>query len=71
MQSVNLIERSSNSRLKELLEKYPNVTREDFTPIKNIKVHLNLKANAQPVFLRSRQVPFQIKNKVENELDRM
>ncbi|KMQ83906.1 hypothetical protein RF55_18821, partial [Lasius niger] len=24
-----------------------------------------------PVFLRSRQVPFQIKNKVENELDRM
>lgn len=56
MQSVNLIEQSSCSRLKNLLEKYSNVTREDFTPIKNIKVSLNLKANAQPVFLQTSPV---------------
>jgi len=71
IQSLNSIEQSSNSRLKELLEKYSNVTSEEFTPIKKIKVHLNMKSKAQPVFLRSRQVPFQIKNKVENELERM
>jgi len=71
VQSLNLVELSGTNRLKKLLEKYGNVTSEEFTPIKKIKAQLNLKPDSQPVFLRSRQVPFQIKNKVENELDRM
>lgn len=60
MQSLNLVEQSYDSRLKNLLEKFSNLTSEEFSPIKGIKAHLNLKSNAQPVFLRSRQVPFQI-----------
>ncbi|XP_029177646.1 uncharacterized protein LOC114945558 [Nylanderia fulva] len=71
VQSLHLVEQSCNDRLKNLLEKYANVTSENFEPIKKIKAQLNLKPNSQPVFLRSRQVPFQIKNKVENELNRM
>jgi len=70
IQTLNLIEQS-DSRLKNLLEKYPNLTSEEFSPIRKMKVHLNLKPSVQPVFLRSRQVPFQLRNKVENELDRM
>lgn len=71
MQSLNMIEHSDSSHLKSLLEKYPNLTSDEFSPIKRIKAHLNLKSNVQPVFLRRRQVPFQLKNKVENELNQM
>ncbi|XP_018395972.1 PREDICTED: uncharacterized protein K02A2.6-like, partial [Cyphomyrmex costatus] len=71
VQSLHLVELSCNKRLKNLLEKYANLISDDFEPIKKIKAQLNLKPNSQPVFLRSRQVPFQIKNKVENELNRM
>jgi len=71
IQSLNFIEQSWKSRLNSLLGKYANVTSEDFSPIKKIRAQLNLKSNSQPVFLRSRQVPFQLRNKVENELNRM
>jgi len=71
IQSLNWVEQSWNSRLNSLLKKFVNVTSEEFSPIKKIKAQLNVKSNLQPVFLRSRQVPFQIRNKVENELDRM
>lgn len=70
MQAVNFIEQSNKNRLKNLLEKFPNLTSEEFS-IKEIKAHLNLKTNVQPVFLLSIQIPSQLKNKVENELNRM
>lgn len=69
IQSLNLIEKTYDDRLKNLLGKYAQLKSEEFTPIKGIRAHLNLKADAQPVFLRSRQVPFQMRDRVENELD--
>jgi len=51
IQSLNFVEQSWNSRLNNLLEKYAEVTSEEFSPIKKIKAQLNLKSNSQPVFL--------------------
>lgn len=54
-----------------ILKEFPRLIDSEFSPIKGIKAKLNLKTNTQPVFLRSRTIPFQIKDKVEAELDRM
>lgn len=56
---------------QNLLKEFPSLTEREFSPIKGIKAQLNLKADAKSVFLRSRLIPFQIKERVEAELDRM
>lgn len=71
VQALNFIEQSDKNLLNKLLEQFPNLTSKEFSSIKGIRAQINLKAHTQPVFLRSRIQPFQIKSKVEDELDRM
>lgn len=56
LEEIQTLIEQSNSRLKNLLKKYPNLTSEEFSPIRKMKVHLNLKPSVQPMFLRSRQI---------------
>lgn len=56
---------------KVILKKYPNLVSEKFESIKGYKAHINLKPEYKPIFFRSRPVPFQLKMKVDTEIDRM
>ena len=63
-------EEAMPARLKELLDKYSPVFSEDLGTFNGPPVTLKLKANAQPRFLKARNVPFALKNKVDQQLQR-
>ena len=70
--SINLLrqEESMPSRLKELLDKYSAVFADGLGTFNGPPVSLKLKEGAQPRFLKARNVPFALKNKVDQQLQR-
>ncbi|KAJ8733760.1 hypothetical protein PYW07_014311 [Mythimna separata] len=60
----------SNS-VRELLDKFPDLWRDELGSFNKFKVSLKLKENAVPKFFKSRTVPFALKDKVEQELERL
>ncbi|XP_029164216.1 uncharacterized protein LOC114935532 [Nylanderia fulva] len=51
--------------------KYSDIVSEEFPSMSKVEARLKLKENAKPVFLKSRAVPFKLKEKVEAELESM
>ncbi|RWR98619.1 hypothetical protein B4U79_15076, partial [Dinothrombium tinctorium] len=62
---------SSNSQLKKLLAKYTNVFKEGIGKLRKFTAKIKLKANAKPVFMKARSVPFAIRGLVDDELARL
>ena len=60
-----------NSGLEILKEEYKELFDESKEPVKDFKVTLVLKENAQPKFMKARSLPFAMKASVEEELDRL
>ena len=56
--------------LDELLSKYPDVFKDELGTLTDYKAHIYLKKYAQPKFLKSRSVPYALKGKIEEELQR-
>ena len=56
------------AKLKALIEEYDELFKEEIGELKGIKGNLVLKDNAQPVFLKARQVPYALRPKIEAEL---
>ena len=63
-------EEAMPSRLKELLDKYSAVFADGLGTFNRAPISLKLKENAQPRFLKARNVPFALKNKVDQQLQR-
>ena len=63
--------KSTEENLQEILQKYNSVFTEEAEKVKSMKSTLTLKDNAQPKFCKARQVPYAIKPKVEQELERL
>ena len=61
----------ANSELDHLLQAYSEVFQPGPGLMKHIKASLTLKSDAKPRFCRPRSVPFSIKPKVGQELDRL
>lgn len=55
----------------ELKKKFPNVFKDDGTPISDFYVNIEMKSNAVPVFRKAYSVAYAIKPKVEEELKEM
>ncbi|XP_028177592.1 uncharacterized protein K02A2.6-like [Ostrinia furnacalis] len=70
---VRLVESvSQNNILDQLLEEFASsVFRTDLGKIPNYKAHLNLKENTQPIFIKPRRIPYALKPKVDEEIDRL
>jgi len=51
--------------LEQLFQKYPKVVSEEFLYMRQVKAYLRLKNKANSMFLKSRIVPFTLKEKVE------
>ncbi|XP_011859462.1 PREDICTED: uncharacterized protein K02A2.6-like [Vollenhovia emeryi] len=69
IQSVSTM--SKSSRVQELLKDFPKLADPSISKVSNIQARLNVKANITPVFLRPRSVPFRLRAKVEEELDKL
>ncbi|XP_064477677.1 uncharacterized protein K02A2.6-like [Ornithodoros turicata] len=59
------------NKLNQILETHKVVFEDSIGKLNGIKATLNLKENVQPMFLRARQVPYALKEKVFAELDRL
>ena len=58
----------TTAKLTALLEEYDELFKEEIGELKGIKGNLILKENAQPVFLKARQVPDALRPKIEANL---
>ena len=61
-------EEAMPARLKELLDKHSAVFSDGLGAFNGPPITLKLKVNAQPKFLKARNVPFALKNKVDQQL---
>ena len=68
-QSIKQLKMSDE--LETLLEKYKEVFSSTLGTMNNFTAKLRLKTDAQPKFFRPRPVPFSLKNKIEEELQRL
>lgn len=61
----------ADSVMQSLTNAYPKVFSEELGCFNKFEIQLPLKPDAKPVFFKSRPVPFAIRDKVNNELDRL
>jgi len=71
LQSLHSIKIMENTQLQALLRKYARLSDPSMAKITNIQARLNLKEKANPVFLKSRPVPFRVRTQVEEEIERL
>jgi hypothetical protein len=68
--STNVNVKTSSHDGSQLFEKYPQVC-DGVGKMKNLSVKLHINENVVPVAQRHRRVPFHLRQKVEDELDRL
>ena len=59
------------ARVQALIHKYPNLFAEKLGEMKNYKTTLHVRQNAKPIFCKSRQVLFALKDATSKELYRL
>ncbi|CAC5364000.1 unnamed protein product [Mytilus coruscus] len=60
-----------NVKTKELLDQHASVFSDNIGCVKGIKGNLIMKDNVKPVFMKARPIPYALRPKVEQELDRL
>ena len=70
---VNRISTSENSveAAHSVLQKYPDLMRDDIGTINGVKGNLQVNSEAEPRFCKARNVPYALRDKVEEELSRL
>lgn len=68
---TNIYKISQDDEVNALLERYPNLWRDELGYFNKFKVHLQLKENSVPKFFKARPIPFALKEKVDSELSRL
>ena len=61
----------SNDELQTVLDHHKEVFADQLGCIEGVKAKLHLKPNSQPKFIKSRNLPFALREKVEAELERL
>ena len=69
--SLKNIKQAAKNRLELLLEENAEVFKDELGSLKDVKVHIHVKTDAQPHFCKPRQVPYSMRSKVEAELQRL
>ena len=57
--------------LNQILDKHKNVFLPGLGTMKDTKIHIQLKPNAEPKYCKARPVPYALRDKIDNELDRL
>ncbi|XP_047137420.1 uncharacterized protein K02A2.6 [Hydra vulgaris] len=68
MRGINFCDRV-DSRVKTLVEKYPEVFSDHLGCLKNFQCHIPLREGAEPKFYKARPVPYALRTRIEQELD--
>lgn len=68
---LKAVRTSSKGNLNKLLEEYKELFDNKMGKIKNFEIQLKLKQGVKPIFRRFRNVPFALKERVENEIERL
>ena len=58
-------------KIETLISKYHEVFQEDLGTLKNVAAKIHVDPRAIPIFCRARPVPYSLRHKVEEELDRL
>ncbi|XP_052753936.1 uncharacterized protein K02A2.6-like [Galleria mellonella] len=67
----DITEKQYKKNLEKLIDQYREIFSEEIGEIRNYTVKFSLKENVTPIFIKARPVPFALKEKVENEIDRL
>lgn len=67
----DITEKQFQEILQNLIEEYKELFSEEIGKINNFQAAFKLKEGAVPIFLKSRPVPFALKDQVEAEIDRL
>jgi len=69
--STNNTNRERDSELEAILCKYPEVFKEGLGTLKGTKAKIHITQDAVPKYYKARPVPYALKEKIEQELDRL
>ena len=67
----NAKDESVNLKVKTILKKYETVFDKEMGKLKDFKAHFTIRENYQPRFMKHRNVPYSLRDKVEQELARL
>ena len=62
---------NANPAVEEILAKYPDVFKEELGKLKGYTAKLCVDPDATPIFCKARHVPFALREKMDQELDRL
>ncbi|UYV84682.1 hypothetical protein LAZ67_X003079 [Cordylochernes scorpioides] len=62
---------NNESNRNSLMDSYADLFNKDLGCLKDVRINFNLKKDMTPVFCKARSLPIFLKNKVENEIDRL
>ena len=65
------LNRLQHSPMEEILHKYNNVFKDELGEVKGVKAKICVDPQVKPAFHKARTVPFALRKKVEDELERM
>ncbi|GFV76419.1 retrovirus-related Pol polyprotein from transposon 412 [Trichonephila clavipes] len=68
---LKLLEQKTEQNLNNLLREYKDIFDDKLGEINNYEAKLKLRHGVKPIFCRVRTVPFALKGRVENEIDRL
>ena len=60
-----------NQQLEEVVRKYPQLFEEGLGSLKEITAKTNIDPTAKPIFHKARPVPYALREKIEQDLDRL
>ncbi|XP_033993597.1 uncharacterized protein K02A2.6-like [Trematomus bernacchii] len=63
--------KTEDKSLQQVLSKHENVFKEELGTLKGMKATIHVKADAVPRFFRPRSVPYAMRTKVDEEIDRL
>lgn len=71
LQNIHKIQEADNLQLQQLLQEFKDITDLAISKIANVQAKLKLKDKVNPVFCKPRAVPFRLREKIEEELDKL
>ena len=69
--ALNYAKANPTTSLNEILDKQEAVFKTELCQAKNIVASLHIATEAKPVFCKARPMPYALREKVENELNRL
>ena len=67
----NIFQLRSLSTIEKLLTKFESIFKDELSTVKDIKVHIQLNPNSKPKFHKAYTIPMALRQKVEEELNRL